>query len=383
MSDNMQSADAYVRKLQEQRRAYQQFVKERVEELFQDDHVRERRPPRHFVDSSFLYARSFVGDVGVRPFGNIMFWLSPDILVSPITSPAAYTRTLTAGQTYNLRCILRNRGDLGVPSAKVEFWLTDPTLGFDTRYARHLTLGRVPTAWVGANATAEVNVAYTVPPSEAGHKCLFARAFSFSPLDVPVDDTRLDPRVDRHVAQLNLNIVQQGQPFMFQWIHAPNARAHIQFAPLEVEALLGLNHPILAETKPFRDIPTREWDRITGLEVADTEARTLEMDRAENGLMVAPGDPEGVDIQTQHEVAAAVYDVLEQVAAGKTHTSEHRDLFRRFREVNSEARRTWFKMEAPDLGLGEGEVVGVDLRAVDLADDRAGWLGGMTLLIVG
>jgi hypothetical protein len=379
----MQELMQYIRELREQRQAYEQFAQDRVPELFQDTEVRERRPPRPFVDSSFLFIRSFDGDNGNRPFANKVFWLSPDILASPVTSPAAYTQKLLVGHSYNLRCRVRNRGDRGAPSAKVEFWLTDPSLGFDTRFAEHLTLGRVPTAWVGAYETGEANTTWTVQPSQAGHKCLIARVFCFSPLELPVHDTWLDPTVDRHVGQLNLNIVQQGQPFMFQWIHAPNVRARVEITPLQREEMLALRHPIMAELTPARDFPRTGWGEMTGLDVADTDARDLNVDRTENGFMLMSFDPDTPDVGTLHELRREVKHVLEQAAVGETHTAHHRDLFRKFREMSGDARRTEFRMETPDLGLREGQAVAVHIRAVDAAEDLGDVLGGVTMVVVG
>lgn len=382
----MSDALEYIRELRDQRKAYEQFVQDRVLELFLDNHLRERRPPRPFKDSSYLFMRSFNGDNGTRPFSNKVFWLSPDLLVSPLTSPGTVTDTLTTGQTYNLRARVRNLGDMAAPSAKVEFWLTDPSLGFDTRYAEHLTLGRVPTGWIGANAAGEINTTWTVGPQHAGHKCLFARAFAFSPLDLPLHDTALDPSVDRHIAQHNLNIVRQGQPFMFQFIHAPNARAEVEIQPVPFNELLGLAHLIPFEFKPFRDLPQNAWTEITHIDVSDSDARDLGVDRISNGFRLNAFDGDTADIGTLHELRFAVKDVLAEVAAGKTTTAQHRDLLAKFREVTGEARRTIFRMEAPDFGLGEGQAFGLHIRAIDTFDDnpeRREVLGGVTLVVTG
>ena len=155
-----------------------------------------------------------------------------------------------------IRTVLRNRGDLAVPSAKVELFLTDPTLGFDTRFATRLTgLGSVPSAWVPSGGSAAAEFVYTVPPTEAGHKCLFARTFSFSPLELPLDDFALDPRLDRHVAQQNLNIVGQAQAFAFNLVHRPNARIRIALRPLQPEELLALRHPVLGGRAAGAGVP--------------------------------------------------------------------------------------------------------------------------------
>lgn len=381
---NLEEANAFVRGLREQRSDYEAFAEDRVIPLFLDNDQRERRPPRHFKDSSFLYARSYDGDNGSRPFSNQIFWLSPDINISPISSLSTYTRTLNAGETYNISCIVRNRGDLAVPSAKVEFWLTDPSLGFDTRFANHLTLGKVPSAWVTSDANAVVNLTYTVPPTEIGHKCLFARAFSFAPLDIPVDDFRLDPTVDRHIAQQNLNIVQQGEPYHFNWIHAPNANQIIQFVPMNRDEVFALRHPILAEVSPFEDFPVEGWTRMTRIELTETDAEDIDLSAEHNSLEISTRDAEGTDLATQREISLEVRQVLTEIDAGETRMAEHRDLFRRYREMNNEVQRSAFQMQVPDLGLREGQAVGVHIRSVDSIDNGTGeLLGGVTLLIVG
>ena len=384
MSENTDAANAYIRDLRRLREKYVDFVRDEVTPLFHDGDQRERRPPRHFVDSSYLYVRSFNGDVGSRPFANQVFWLSPDIRVSPITNLAAYTQTLNAGESYALTCAVRNRGDLAVPSAKVEFWLTDPSLGFDIRYATHLTLGAVPATWVSAYGSSQVTFAYTVPPTESGHKCLFARVFSFSPLDLPLDNFRLDPPLDRHFGQLNLNIVGQGQAFVFNAIHPPNAEWVVQFAPLAPEQMMALGHPVLADVTPARDFPREGWVERTGVALADSDARAVDTARENERVLLFANDPEGVDLGTQRELRRMVRDALAEIDAGKARPADHRDLFAKFRDINGQARRSTFKMEVPDLGLAPGQAVAVHVFATDreLGDHDAA-LGGITLLIVG
>ena len=383
MSDTMKAANELIRRLLEQRERYRDFAEHEIQPLYENNDQRERKPPGFFVDSSFLYMRSFDADNGVRPFPNQVFWLSPDIQISPITNLAAYTRSLNAGETYNIRCTVRNRGDMTVPSAKVELWLTDPSLGFDTRWATHLTLGHVPSTWVTANTTAVVNFQYMVPPLESGHKCLFGRVFSFSPLDIPVDDFLLDPRIDRHVAQQNLNIVRQGEPLQFNWIHPPNADQEIEFVPMLPEELLALRHPVLADVTPFPDIPRNEWALRTQTELVHADV-DVEISPENNSLFAVARMAGAIDGQAHRDLRNAVLEVLGAVHAGKTHMADHHDLLAEFREVNGQAQRSIMLMHAPDLGLEEGQAVGVHLRAIDRTHQGEGEvLGGFTMLVVG
>jgi hypothetical protein len=378
-----ETPDDFLRRTQKLRQDYEAFAQDRVVPLFLDGDQRERRPPKHFKDSSFLLIRSYDGDNGNRPPTQSLLWLSPDILVSPVSNLANYTRTLIAGETYRIVCNVHNRGDLAVPSAKVEFWLCDPSLGFHTSMAKNLTLGRVPSAWVDPGGSAQVQFLYTVPPTESGHKCLFARVFSFGPLDRPVDLTRLDPAIDRHTGQLNLDIVGQGQPYQFNWIHAPNADERIEFVVMSPAEILALRHPLLAEVQPYDDVPQRGWVDMTAVELVETDARGVEIGRENNRLYVTSRDPDSTDIQTIRELRMEVQRVLAAVAADETRMMDHRDLVTKFRAVNDEVRRSVFRMQVPDLGLREGQVVGVHIRSVASSlqgEDEV--MGGITLLIV-
>ena len=378
--DRTDAAD-YVAELRKRRDAYSEEALARLGELFRR---RERKPPEIFHDSSFLYIRSFDGDIGNRPFSGIVHWHSPDLLVSPITSLGAYTTTLQAGDTYVIRTVLRNRGDLAVPSAKVELFLTDPTLGFDTRFATRLTgLGRVPSAWVPSGGSAAAEFVYTVPPTEAGHKCLFARTFSFSPLELPLDDFALDPRVDRHVAQQNLNIVGQAQAFAFNLVHRPNARIRIALRPLQPEELLALRHPVLGDVRPAREFPQEGWGRLTQIKLAETDGEGISVEEEREGVAFSSEDPSGFDLGTQRELGHAVRDVLTGVQAGKTKLSQHRDLLRKFREMTGQARRSRFVMTIPEIGLRAGEAVGLEMAALDQNSDTPEPFGGIMIIIVG
>ena len=381
MPEDATATAEYVSELRKRREAYSEEALARLREVF---HRRDRKPPEVFHDSSFLYIRSFDGDIGNRPFSGIVHWHSPDLLVSPISSVGAYTTTLQAGDTYIIRTVLRNRGDLAVPSAKVELFLTDPTLGFDTRFATRLTgLGNVPSAWVTSGGSAAAEFAYTVPPTEAGHKCLFARCFSFSPLELPLDDFALDPRLDRHVAQQNLNIVGQAQAFAFNLVHRPNARIRIALRPLQPEELLALRHPILADVRPAREFPQRGWGRLTGIKLTETDGEGIVVEEEREGVGFSSEDRAGFDLGSQRELESAVREVLNAVQAGKTKLSQHRDLLAKFREMTGQVRRSRFAMTVPDIGLQPGQAVGLEMAALDQNTDPPDAFGGIMIIIVG
>ena len=371
----------FIADLRKRREAYNQDALGQLAEAFRR---KERKPPDVFHDSSFLYIRSFDGDIGNRPFSSVVFWHSPDLLLSPVSSVGAYTTTLQAGESYVIRTVLRNRGDLAVPSAKVELYLTDPTLGFDTRFSTRLTtLGHVPSAWVPAGGSAAADFVYTVPPTESGHKCLFARTFSFSPLEMPVDDFALSPPIDRHVAQQNLNIVGQAQAFAFNLIHQPNALIRIGIRPLLAEEMLAIRHPVMADVRPAAEFPRRGWGRLTAMKLSEPGAEAIRIEEDPEGLNLAAEDPAGFDLGTQRELGLAVRNVLAEVDAGKTKMSQHRDLLAKHREMTAQARRSRFEMTVPDIGLHEGEAIGLELTATDQNLDPEQPFGGVLIIVVG
>lgn len=379
MPDSRANAAAFLRQLEERLALYQHRAAGQLRGFFKN---RDRHPPEDFRNSSFLYIRSFDGDIGERPFADVVYWHSPDLLLTPLTGIGAYTTQINAGETYEIRCTLRNRGDLAVPSAKVELYLTDPTLGFDTRYATNLTLGNVPTAWVPSGGSAVATFAFTVPSTEAGHKCLFARVFSFSPLEMPLDNFALDPRFDRHVAQQNLNIVGQAQAYHFNLVHAPNARLRVDLKPMKPQELLGLRHPLLADVRAARQFPQNGWGELTKIESVQRDPHVATRDSSE-GLSFRSRDPDGLPLEQQRELGAAVRRALGSIRQGGTRLHEHRRLFADYRRMNEQARLSRFAMKTPDLDLKPGEAVGV--RIVSTDENTAGeeLAGGITLVIVG
>ena len=230
--DTRQKIQDYIAELRKRAAKSQDEAHRELNPLFDDRHQ-----PRAFIESSFLYIRSCDVDNGSRALPCQVFWMSPDIRVMPLSTLGAHTNELRAGDAYRLATTVRNRGDLHVPAAKVEFYLVDPSLGFDTRYATKLG---VASTRVDAYGVSEIALDWVVPPALSGHRCLFARVFSFSPLDLPLDDYALDPRIDRHVGQLNLHIVAASSTYSLDWIHLANAVETLELVPMSAAMLRAI-----------------------------------------------------------------------------------------------------------------------------------------------
>ncbi|PTW50847.1 hypothetical protein [Rhodovulum kholense] len=377
MTETLKVARDYLAELRKRRDAYAPDTLKKLQDQFRR---KERKPPGLFHDSSFLVIRSFDGDTGARPFSGITFWHSPDLTLSPITNLGAATTQLQAGDTYVIRTALQNRGDLPVPAAKVEHFLVDPTIGFSTRFAENLTRGAVPQAFVPALGAAETRFVWTVPPGQSGHKCLFARVFSFSPLDLPVDDDALDPRLDRHVAQQNLNILGQAQAFNFNLVHRANARIDLAIRALQPTELMALRHPALAGIAPFPEIPKRGWADLTGLRLRKGGGEVKAEPMPEGLRLSITG--RGISLDDQKRLGAEMRAVLRAIGAGETRASAHRDLFARFREMTREARQTRLSLRTPRLSIPKGQAIGFEVIGIDqVAGD--GPMGGLTLVVTG
>lgn len=372
-------AKAFVKETEKKIEDYRRFIRKELPSILgKNEHGGKR--PGEFVGSSFLYIRSFDADRGDRDFSHEPFWLSPDLQVSPISNLDAYTRTLQVGQTYNIKCTVRNAGDLFVPSAKVEFYIANPSLHFDTRFATQIG---VTSGWVDSQGAAEQNLTFRVPQNLDGHKCLFARVFSFSPLDLPMDHYTLNPRVDRHVAQLNLNFLKFSQlssPYTFNWIHTINATETIEFQPMTSDEMRNLRHPFQADLKIRKRF---DWDNVINnfkIVPTDEELGRFDMRKRGNKVFVSTKDQRGFSIARQKKTWDKMFTLIQNVNNGRDRFSSHKKLVREFREMNSQTARTTFQLKLPPrMKLRKKEAVGVHIVNRNRITNKV--KGGVTLII--
>lgn len=361
---------AYIDELRGRADEAQDDAKRNLNPLFSRE--QRGRPPRDFTESSFLFIRSCDGDAGSRPVPCPAFWLSPDVRVAPLANLGMPTRELTAGATYRFSAVVRNRGDLAVPSAKVEFHLCDPTLGFDTRFATRLgvTAGRVQ-----AHGAAEFFLDYAIPPSLSGHRCLFARVFSFSPLDLPIDDFGLSPVVDRHIAQLNLNIVGQGAQLVLNWIHLPNAADRLEIGPMDGR-MIQLR---FESVKALELVEGERWQRVRrglGIEFTPGEGPAVDVQETETGLEIVSRDRDGLPLERQAELTQQVLEALQALELGRGDAREFKALFRDYRAMNARSIRSQVTLNLPDVGLEREQAVGVEvLKRSTVTGEVAGGIG--------
>ena len=335
------------------------------------------RGDAEFKGKSFLFMRSLQQDKGMRPISpTTLYWLSPDIRLRG-DSLGGYTDTVKAGGAYEAEVTVRNRGDVNVPSATVELFLSTPTLGFDTRFSRPLG---VTSTWVPAEGTATVRVPFTVASHEAGHKCLFARVFSFGPPDLPIANTELNPTLDRHVAQLNLNIVSAiPDVFGFNIVHPANFSGHIQFWPAALRDLAGAGHPILANVDLVDPVPlVRHMNRAATIRIEEAAGHEAKLDRWEQGFRItARGD--GASLADQRGLRADLLSHVSEESEGRHDRARARAVLGEYRKQEVSNVLTRCTLDLPGAEMVAGTAAACHMQ---LVSELGHIVGGITFVVV-
>lgn len=376
-TQNLEALRAYLATLRAQAAKSQADARRTLNPLFRE---RDRRTggPRDFIESSYLFLRACDADVGSRPAPCPVFWLSPDLRAAPVTDLGAHTTALEAGRTYRFTATVRNKGDLHVPACTVEFWLVTPSLGFDTRFATKLG---VASGRVMAYGATEIAIDYTVPPTVAGHRCLFARAFSFSPLDLPLDDYALDPRYDRHIAQRNLEIVAQASTLTLDWVHAWNARERVEIVPMTAAQVRALR---LEAASRLTILPGTRWRAVAGqaaVEVQPAEGARVRVEPLAGGIQLESVNPEGASLDAQAAMHKALLGVLREFETGRGDRRAHGTLLREYRAMRAQTTRSQLRLTLPGLDLARGQALPVHVQKRDLVTGAVS--GGVSLLVTG
>lgn len=362
MNENIRRIQTFLLELRKQKDLYGTIAPEAVGRRYR----RGKDGVDIVKDSSFLYIRSYEGDVGVRPFSGIPAWMSPDIQISPVTDIGNFGTTLHAGHAYRIQVGLHNRGDITVPYPKVELFLTTPTLGFDTRFADLIGLSQFPGLLLSGQHNA-LEYTYQVPAGLEGHRCLFARTFSFSPLDKPADPYALEPTLDRHIAQKNLNFVAQNSEYQFNLIHLPNALEQVTFLPLSQQNAAELMLPSLHRFK-FSEVPRG----AARMEVQAAEGSKVRIKRGGRGIeLFSEGEGWGTSEQAE----------LMKKLGAPMKAEERKTLQKAYREMNKYLMCTPLTLKIPDMGLGKGQIAALHLTNSNAVSGQM--KGGITLVIMG
>ncbi len=196
------------------KRDWERFLKSpKNKELFGDDDEK----PRDFKDKTFLYIASYEGDVGIRPVpSGTTVWNSPNIELYNSSGELIPTNELAKGQKHRIEVKVHNDGDMTCNSCIVELFICNPSLGFNRPSATQIGIQSVN---VLGHDEALVNFDFIPDEEDVGHRCLFARAYSYVTVDMPDSAETFFPRTDRHIGQQNCNIISQGNEFEFNIVN--------------------------------------------------------------------------------------------------------------------------------------------------------------------
>lgn len=164
--------------------------------------------PPVFEGNCNLIIPSFNRDQGRRPVSQAVNLLNPSGLMVYDSSDQPVNSVLR-GKEYKIRCRLMNTGDLAVPCAKVELFISRPNLAIivgERPYPIRLfgDSVQVQQHWVNPG-TKHIEFKYVFDFGRLriplNSKFVIAvRAFSFSPRDLPKNLTHLDAREDKLIA---------------------------------------------------------------------------------------------------------------------------------------------------------------------------------------
>ena len=195
---------------------------------------RDERKPRFKVE---LLCRTFVGDNGVRPLSNIVFWESPDIVIE---GPSGDPDIATPGQVNKVKVHVWNLGLADCWAAHVDLYWCDPSVGINPAVANPIGSKVVPLA---AGQHTAVSFDWTPVIVNQGHQCLVAQVYD--PISDPVV-APFNPVQDRHIGQRNISVVElsAGQTMNFDFfsqnLALTNAATELELQKLEGAALATL-----------------------------------------------------------------------------------------------------------------------------------------------
>ena len=194
----------------------------------------DERKPRYKVE---LLCRTFVGDNGVRPLSNIVFWESPDIVIE---GPSGDPDIATPGQVNKVKVHVWNLGLADCWAAHVDLYWCDPSVGINPAVANPIGSKVVPLA---AGQHTAVSFDWTPVVVNQGHECLVAQVYD--PISDPVV-APFNPVQDRHIGQRNISVVElpAGQTMNFDFfsqnLALTNAATELELQKLEGAALATL-----------------------------------------------------------------------------------------------------------------------------------------------
>jgi len=233
----------------------------------------ERGHGDNYRDSTFIYIKTFDGDDGSRPIPpGTLFWNSPDVELFDGSTLIA-TNELKGGHNYEVNVLVTNDGDYAATACTVDLFICHPSLALNLANAKFLG---VKSVYINPHDAAFVSFPFSATATDIGHRCLFARAYSAVSKDMPVDADWFNTATDRHTAQQNLSIIQQGEAFMMEFMPSRNNPMGIRIVP-QLSRTQQLSRYRFAQDMTFTE--ARSNQNFELLQAVDSTISSMQMQR--------------------------------------------------------------------------------------------------------
>jgi hypothetical protein len=213
-------------------------LEERIPALLRE----EEQKPRKDRFLPFLLVRSILNDNGTRPIGGV-FWDSPDIWIAegdPSVTPdlpAGPGGVIREGVPNTLYAHVWNLGLAPIVGVRVEFYWCDPSLAANPAFIHLIGTTSVdlpPRVSLECHRLVKCRTPWIPEFVNNGHECLFVRVSSIGD---PIGPNEWSPWQNRHVAQRNISVIQNGDE-LSQFIESLE-RTRPQEARVELQEVGG------------------------------------------------------------------------------------------------------------------------------------------------
>ena len=275
--------------------------------------------------------RSCDADTGSRPMPCPVFWLSPDLRVAPLANLGMPTQTLTAGDHVPLH---RDRPQPRRPAGAVgegRVLPREPVARLRHALRDQARRRRRPRA--GVRRERDLDRLHGAAVARAGTAAC-SRACSRSRRSTCRSTTSRSTRVlDRHIAQLNLNIVANGAQAAAR-LDPPAAtrRERLELVPMTAPMIRALR---LEAVTALTIVSGTLWRRVAGqveFDVQPAKGPRIAVERTGEGLELSSHDPEAVGPRApgRSSTSASSRRCARSRPAARTH-DKHAELFRELR----------------------------------------------------
>lgn len=327
------------------------------------------KKPEEFKDKTFLYIRSVESDTGSRPMpGGTIFWNSCDIELYDSSGTLIPANQMQLNQTYTITVLVHNEGDMTCNSCVVELFICNPSIGFDRT---HATQVGIQSHIIMGHNTVTARFLFKPGAGDLGHRCMFARAYSYVSADMPLSADAFNPVADRHIGQQNLSIIDQGNAFEFN-----------VFVPVRLKTQ-NLTLKLNQNKAPVGNIKLKGFENLVTTNRTISGKRFLFLQNIGTDNKSDKNQSAGITREQKSFLIRLLLFILSMIFRKKYDPS-------RFEAMKAVGDNTWTKkfsaglnkmtMQIPFLFLGPGKATQFE---IEMTDEAGKSLGGFTLIVKG